>query len=301
MRIRHLRTLTKAEYFHGGNLPCVVRVMKAAPSNDTIALHGHEFSELVLIASGSLKHLHRKRTDVLNPGDFLIVHPGVRHGYADMSAGTIVYNLIFTDTLREYAHLLANNPLLPSVFPQDDDSRMSTSILGTVDATTVQRAVRLMDEIRAEEKSPTDTSAACCGALFAATIALLARGTRDADSQRREQDPLRDELAYLNDHLGEKISVKRLCEISGRSPSTLNRLFLAAYGKSPIDYLIERRLDQAEILCATTDERLSAIASRCGFADASHLIRTFHRHGRALPQRKLISRIVDSTASRQMR
>lgn len=301
MRIRHLRTLTKAEYFHEGHLPCVVRVMKAAPSNDTIALHGHEFSELVLVASGSLKHLHRKNTDLLEKGDFLIVHPGMRHGYAELAKGTTVYNLIFTASLREYAHLLASNPLMPFIFPQDDDRRTSASILGTVDATTVQRAVRLMDEIRAEEKSPTDTSAACCGALFAATIALLARGTRDADSQRREQDPLRDELAYLNDHLGEKITMKRLCGISGRSPSTLTRFFLATYGKSPIDYLIERRLDQAEILCATTDERLSAIASRCGFADASHLIRTFHRHGRALPQRKLISRIVDSTASRQMR
>lgn len=280
MRIRHLRTLTKAEYFHGGNLPCVVRVMKAAPSNDTIALHGHEFSELVLVASGSLKHLHRKRTDILKPGDFLIIHPGTRHGYADMSDDTIVYNLIFSDTLRECAHLLASNPLMPFIFPQDDDSRMSASVLGTVDATTVQRAIRLMDEIRAEEKSPTNTSAACCGALFAATVALLARGIRDTALQHREQNPLHAELAFITDHLGEKISVKRLCEISGRSPSTLNRLFLAAYGKSPIDYLIERRLDQAEILCTTTDDRLSAIASRCGFADASHLIRTFHRHGR---------------------
>ena len=283
MRIRHLRTLTKAEYFHGGNLPCVVRVMKSAPSNDTIALHGHEFSELVLVASGSLKHLHRKRTDVLNPGDFLVIHPGVRHGYADMSANTTVYNLIFTDTLREYAHLLASNPLIPFIFPQNDGSRISANVLGTVDATTVQRAVRLMDEIRSEEKSPTNTSAACCGALFAAAVALLARGNRDTTLQHREQDSLHAELAFINDHLGEKISVKRLCEISGRSPSTLNRLFLAAYGKSPIDYLIERRLDQAEILCTTTDDRLSAIASRCGFADASHLIRTFHRHGRKRP------------------
>lgn len=287
MRIRHLRTLTKAEYFHGGNLPCVVRVMKAAPSNDTIALHGHEFSELVLVASGSLKHLHKKRTDVLNPGDFLVVHPGIRHGYADMSANTIVYNLIFTDALREYAHLLATNPLLSFIFPQDDGCRMSANVLGSNDATTVQRTVRLMDEIRAEEKSPTGTSSACCGALFAATVALLARGIRDSNSQRREQDSLHAELAFINDHLGEKITVKQLCEISGRSPSTLNRLFLAAYGKSPIDHLIERRLDQAEILCATTGGRLAEIASRCGFADASHLIRTFHRHGRTLPRRKI--------------
>ena len=163
---------------------------------------------------------------------------------------------------------------------------MSSAVLGTVDATTVQRAVRLMDEIRAEEKSPAGTSAACCGALFAATVALLARGIRGTASQHREQDPLHDELAFITDHLGEKNTVKRLCEISGRSPSTLNRLFLAAYGKSPIDCLIERRLEQAEILCSATDDTLTQIALRCGFADASHLLRTFNRHGRTPPRRK---------------
>ena len=157
MKIKHLKTLTKAEYFHVGALPCIVRVMKAAPSNDTIALHGHEFSELVLVASGSLKHLHRKNTDLLKKGDFLIVHPGMRHGYAELAKGTTVYNLIFTDALREYAHLLATNPLLSFIFPQDDGCRISTDVLGAINATTVQRAVRLMDEIRTEEKSPTKT------------------------------------------------------------------------------------------------------------------------------------------------
>ena len=285
MKIKHLETLKRTRYFHVGTLPAVVRVMKSSPGNRFVALHGHEFSELVLVASGSLTHLHKRNSEVLKPGDFLIVHPGMRHGYAEPTDDMVVYNLLFNPGLRAYAHLLSGNPLLRSVFP-DDATERSAEILGTVDPRTLKRVVSLLDEMRYEEKSPTATSSACCGALFAAVIALLSRGLRQPPTSRGESNQLQAEIDFMNGHLGEKLTVARLCAVSGKSPTTLNRLFLSAFGKSPIDYLIERRLDEAEILCSTTDNPLANIATRCGFADLSHLIRTFHRHGRTPPQRK---------------
>ena len=294
MKIKHLEILTKADYFHGGKLPCVVRIMNAAPSNATVAMHGHEFSELVLVASGSLKHLHKKNTETLKTGDFLIIHPGTRHGYAELSDDTVVYNLIFTDALREYAHLLSANPLARRIFPVAEEDKLP-DILGNLDANLTERAVRLMDEIRSEEKSPSFTSTACCGALFAATVSLLARGLRETPASLRKANLLQPEISYINDHLKEKITVEKLRSVSGKSPSTLNRFFLSAFGKSPIDYLIERRLDLAEILCSTTEDTLAAISTRTGFADASHLIRTFRRHGRPLPQRKSQTRTTSLT------
>ena len=59
MKIKHLETLKRTRYFHVDTLPAVVRVMKSSPGNRFVALHGHEFSELVLVASGSLTHLHK--------------------------------------------------------------------------------------------------------------------------------------------------------------------------------------------------------------------------------------------------
>ena len=279
MKIKHLETLTESAYFHGGALPCVVRVMKAAPSNMTIAMHGHEFSELVLVASGTIKHLRRKRTDILQAGDFLVVHPGTRHGFAEPSADTIVYNLIYVDTLREYAHLLSANPLVRRIFPSDDKDRQE-DILGSLDARTLKRAIRLMDEIRYEEKSPARFSGVTCGALFSATLALLTRGVQETNAPENIRSLLKAEIGYINEHLDEKITLKTLRGVSGQSPSSLNRRFLAAFGKSPIDYLIERRLDKAELLRATTDSSLATIALQCGFADASHLLRTRRNHGR---------------------
>jgi len=47
--IKHHEILGDDDYFRGGALPCVVREMRDAPSNAFIAMHDHEFSELVII------------------------------------------------------------------------------------------------------------------------------------------------------------------------------------------------------------------------------------------------------------
>jgi len=281
MKIKHLSQLATVTYFHDSVLPCVVRIMRSTPGNETIAFHEHEFSELVLVAAGTLKHLHDTNTERLRTGDFLIVHPGTRHGYAELSDDTVVYNLLYTDEMRASVRLFAGNGLLRRVFPSEKQD-CPPEVLGTLDAVLIRRVTRLMEEIRAEEKSPAPTSPACCGSLFAAILALLARShdRHRAKGNLVASPALAKVTGYLREHLGEKVTMTTLRTVSGKSPSTLNRLFLAAYGQSPIDYLIERRLDAAEILRETTSETLAAVAVRCGFADASHLLRTLRRHGR---------------------
>lgn len=285
MRIKHLSKLTTARYFHDSGLPCLVRIMRAAPSNAFIPFHGHEFAELVLVASGTIKHLHDRSSEVLHAGDFFIVHPGTRHGYAELSDDAIVYNLLYTDAMRGFVRLFPPDNLTRKIFPAGR-SDCQPSVLGTLEANQIRRVTQLLDEMRAEEKSICRTSVACCGALFAATVAILARGERQEASPPSPTLPIKAELTYLNEHLGEKITLASLCRVADKSPSTLNRLFRAAFGKSPIDYLIERRLDEAMILCASTDDPLAVLATRCGFVDASHLLRTCKRHGRNLPQRR---------------
>lgn len=284
MRIKHLSELTTARYFHDSGLPCLVRIMRSAPSNAFIPFHGHEFSELVLVASGAIKHLHDRSSEILHAGEFVIVHPGTRHGYAEPSDDAVVYNLLYTDAMRGFVRLFPSGDLIRRVFPVGRPDRQS-SVLGTIDANQVRRVTQLLDEMRAEEKSICNASAACCGALFAAVIAILSRGERSEMSPISSTLPIKTELAYLNEHLNEKITLEALGRVAGKSPSSLNRLFRAAFGKSPIDYLIERRLDEAMILSTSTGDTLAAIATRCGFVDASHLLRTCKRHGRSLPRR----------------
>ena len=55
--IKHHEKLRNDAYFKGSALPCIVREMREAPSNAFVAMHDHEFSELVIVASGNNQHI----------------------------------------------------------------------------------------------------------------------------------------------------------------------------------------------------------------------------------------------------
>ena len=81
-------------------------------------------------------------------------------------------------------------------------------MLGSADARQGRRVVRLLEEIRQEERSPTATAPTFCGALFAAILALLAQGCRTSDAKvdpsQAAKETLKPELDYLDAHLGER-------------------------------------------------------------------------------------------------
>jgi AraC-like DNA-binding protein len=58
----------------------------------------------------------------------------------------------------------------------------------------------------------------------------------------------------------------------------LTRRFRAATGVSPSDYLVQQRLRLAAMALRTGDDKLEAIARRCGFSNANYFCRVFRKH-----------------------
>ena len=84
-------------------------------------------------------------------------------------------------------------------------------------------------------------------------------------------------LAYMEANLGSKIGVAEISALVGLSKSHFCRAFKLALGTPPMAYFSIRRIERAKTLITSTSERLCEIALACGFADQSHLNRTFSR------------------------
>jgi AraC family transcriptional regulator len=81
----------------------------------------------------------------------------------------------------------------------------------------------------------------------------------------------------MRDNLAADSSLGELARVCGLSVAHFTRAFRQTTGTSPHRWLRERRLEQAMILLARTDEALAAIAAACGFVDQSHFTRAFTR------------------------
>jgi AraC-like DNA-binding protein len=96
---------------------------------------------------------------------------------------------------------------------------------------------------------------------------------------------LRRVRQYIEEHLEHSVSLKDLAAIGRLSLSHFGRAFKQSEGMSPHDYLLQRRVQRAQLLLACTDMPLSEIALACGFADQSHCSRRFSERVGISPSR----------------
>jgi AraC family transcriptional regulator len=94
---------------------------------------------------------------------------------------------------------------------------------------------------------------------------------------------LRRVLDYIEQHLGEDISVGDLAEVACLSVFHFTRAFSASVGMPPHAYLSRRRLERAKALLSKGAVSLSQIAFDCGFSSHSSFTRAFRRVVGATP------------------
>ena len=89
---------------------------------------------------------------------------------------------------------------------------------------------------------------------------------------------------YMEEHLQDKLSLDELAHETDYSRAHFLRMFRAATGKTPHQYLTERRIERAKnMLLEAKKISLIDVAARCGFSSQSHLTRVFRRQVGATP------------------
>jgi AraC-like DNA-binding protein len=84
-------------------------------------------------------------------------------------------------------------------------------------------------------------------------------------------------LAHMRAHFYHEITNRELASISNMSLRAFERQFQATFHLTPQKFLRKLRLRIASRALIHTDESLSEIALKCGFADQSHFSREFRR------------------------
>ncbi len=83
--------------------------------------------------------------------------------------------------------------------------------------------------------------------------------------------------AYIDDHIGERISLDELARQAGVSRFHFARQFRLSTGQSPMEYLRRVRIDYSKRILMERDSTIAEVAASLGFSDQSHFTRTFGR------------------------
>lgn len=83
--------------------------------------------------------------------------------------------------------------------------------------------------------------------------------------------------SYVDEHIYERLTIGRLAKSVNLSASQLTRVFGKAYGQSPYEYVLSRKIDTACLLLRNTGLPVKEIAYRLNFADEHYFSRLFCR------------------------
>jgi AraC-like DNA-binding protein len=149
-------------------------------------------------------------------------------------------------------------------------------VLGSHDATETERLFR---QLASGFKANTPDNVVARSGILMQLVAPFLESVDALQLEGRRSAMQRFARAFetIEAHLGESISVPSLAAVAGMSPSHFARRFSGALGISPGRYIMRRRIEEARIRLAESDDTLDAVAADLGFCDGFHFSKVFKK------------------------
>lgn len=227
--------------------------------------HTHNCSELFYVIEGQGQFLIENKTYPVSINDLIIVNPNVLHTEVSLNASPLKYIVLGVEGLE----LTASS--------QDENTNFCILNLKNVKDTILHHLQNMLSEI--ETKKPGYDIV--CQDLMEILIVLIGRQTNFSTMltpiNKKTNRLCGSTKRYIDSHYQESISLDQLAELNHVSKFHLSHAFTEEYGISPINYLISKRISEAEHLLLTTDFSLSLISNTTGFSSPSYFAQIFKK------------------------
>lgn len=115
-----------------------------------------------------------------------------------------------------------------------------------------------------------------CRAVFLEIMSLLLFWNGENEIQYDKVRKTEKIISYMTEHYSEKVTLEDMAKVVQISVSYMGSIFREVTGKTPVDYLIELRLNRAKELIGD-GHSISETAQQVGFNDVYYFSRCFKR------------------------
>ncbi|MDD6071055.1 MAG: AraC family transcriptional regulator [Clostridiales bacterium] len=98
------------------------------------------------------------------------------------------------------------------------------------------------------------------------------------EAEKLRVDRYKTLISYMEEHFMEKVTLDDLGRLAGCNTQYLCHFFKEISGVSPMQYLIEYRISQAQNMLMHTTKSILEISLDCGFDNVSYFIRQFRKY-----------------------
>ena len=266
--------------FTGENQPRLLYVSEIRPdaSAHPRVMHAHaDAVELILICSGSSEYLIHDKKVVIKAGDLLVYNAGVVHDEVsgpDMEVGSYCVGVggLHMPGLRENALISDEKGY---VFPT-----------GRYFEDMKELFVMMFRNLAAGEPHAELFCTSLMHALLVSVLTVTEGVGETRENPADEPHILGSRIKdYIDRHYMEPITLQSMGEALRISPYYLSHVFKQMSGYSPVQYLLRRRIGEAQTLLITTELSVARIAEMVGYDSQSYFNLQFTKNVGMPPSR----------------
>lgn len=245
------------------------------PTHYDNSMHRHSFFEACYVVDGEGAYIEQGKEYPLKKGTAFLSLPGVWHQIQSETGLTLVYAAFEVDEkhtwspyLEAYRHLAEHGQPV-------------------VDGADEQPAGHLWDALISMFQTPKPALQPVLShvsmSLMLSILSLHGTQQQDTpdagtDATAAEENSLfRQVKLFIDDNLGEELTLSLVAGHLHISSRHLTRLFQANLSQSFVHYIQERRVRRASQLLLQSDLPVKDIASQCGFQSVHYFTRIFTR------------------------
>lgn len=239
--------------------------------------HWHEEMEIGYIEEGSAEILTANKTCCLEKGDAYFTNTNALTAMRckEGSSCTIVISHIFHPVIlsghfrsvfeKKYVEPVLKNKNIEMIEIKGISSRQKEIV----------RRLRHLTDLQAEENKEFQTRN-----LLSDIWLLLIEEIREAEEtgisvKLISRERIQTMMAYIKQYYAEKITLDEIAASAPVSKRECLRCFRDVIQKTPIEYLMDYRIEMAEKLLKSTDKPITEIALETGFSNSAYFGKVF--------------------------
>lgn len=244
-------------------------------------MHGHNYTELMYVVSGSITHTHVGGSVTLSKGDILLLNRHIMHSVGKCGEDDIGINFILSNEFieRVLRKLDGDCPLYrflsDSLLPKGAPSCAVYSTSGIIPIENLLESL-IYSLVCEKQPLPTDILTSEVSLLFRLLARSRDRLVYEWSGPAGKGNLYEKVMSYVSDEY-RTASLSGLADRLYLSHGYLSRWISQNMGKTFSDLLLEQRFSSAKRLVITTDMSVSAISSAVGYENRSFFHREFVR------------------------
>lgn len=238
--------------------------------------HWHEALEFDLVLEGSMKVHTAGQTQVFHKGEGFFINSNVLASMENIDGciqdSHLFHPVFLSGHFKSVFETKYLNPVIQN---------RNLEIICLRGKTEAQRRLllklRQLGQLQGHQDAEFQTRN-----LLSEIWLLLLEELKNTDSHnhhppQKNQDRILTMIAFIQEHFAEKLTLEDIANSAAVSTRECLRCFRASIHQSPMDYLIDYRVQTAKKLLESTNLSITEIALRCGFNSNSYFTKIFHR------------------------